>query len=283
MQNTQTITTDSQIKKEQSTPSANALKALEDILAAFINWRIWLLLSWQDIRMRYRRSILGPFWITLSVAVTIYTMGFLYGKLFKLDLSYYYPFLAIGLLTWNLILGLITDGANCFIEAESFLKQMKLPYLSFIFRMISRNLIIFAHHLIVLVPIFLFMQIHLKMYAFLSFYGLFIILINAINYGVILAILSTRYRDCPQFIACIMQVIFFLTPILWVKKALPEYYYFTVDYNPFAQIIELVRNPLLGQLPTAYAVYSTLLITVIGFIASFTLFSRYRSRIVYWL
>src|SRR5438477_7497650 len=97
--------------------------AISDIKDGLRGWRIWLLLSWQDIRLRYRRSSLGPFWITLSMAISIYTMGFLYGHLFKADLRNYYPFLAAGMLTWNLIYILIVDGTNAFIEAEDYLKQ----------------------------------------------------------------------------------------------------------------------------------------------------------------
>ena len=92
--------------------------ALQDITQGLLSSRIWLLLAWQDIRLRYRRSILGPFWITISMAISIYSMGFLYGNLFKMDLQQYFPFLATGLLTWTFINTVISDSTNVLIDAS---------------------------------------------------------------------------------------------------------------------------------------------------------------------
>src|SRR6185312_432098 len=120
------------------TPSRYQL-ALTDIKDGLMNWHIWFLLSWQDIKLRYRRSTLGPLWITLSMAVTIYTMGLLYSHLFKMDLTTYYPFLATGMLTWSLISTLLNEGTSIFVESEHFIKQMKQPYITFILRVTARN------------------------------------------------------------------------------------------------------------------------------------------------
>ncbi|QLH42734.1 MAG: ABC transporter permease [Coxiellaceae bacterium] len=136
--------------------SSRSQNTRRDLLWGIFNWPLWLMLSWQDIRLRYRRSSIGPFWITISMAISIYTMGFLYGQLFKIDLKQYYPFLAAGMLSWNLISMLIIDGTNTFIEAESYLKQMKLPYTAFVMRVLCRCLIIFAHNILVIVPIMVF-------------------------------------------------------------------------------------------------------------------------------
>ena len=85
--------------------------AWNDIADGLKSWRIWLLLAWHAVKLRYRRSTLGPFWITISMAITIYTMGILYGHLFKINLAVYYPFLATGILGWNLI-SLIVNGSG---------------------------------------------------------------------------------------------------------------------------------------------------------------------------
>ena len=138
--------------------------AFDDFFTALQNWQIWLLLSWQDIRLRYRRSQLGPFWITISMAVTIYTMGFLYGHIFKMNLQEYFPYLTGGMLTWALISSLLNESTNTFIEAESYIKQIKLPYTTYIFRMTTRNVIIFLHNIVIIIPlIFIF---HLFIWAF---------------------------------------------------------------------------------------------------------------------
>ncbi|MCZ6914895.1 MAG: ABC transporter permease [Rickettsia endosymbiont of Ixodes persulcatus] len=257
--------------------------ALTDIYDGIKEWRIWLLLAWQDVKLRYRRSTLGPFWITLSMAITIYTMGLLYGRLFKMELSQYYPYLAAGILGWSLISSLLTEGAIIFVDSEQFIKQMKQPYSVFVFRTVTKCFIIFFHHIIVLIPIILIFKVKINFYSFFSLLSLVIIWLNGVVYGVILAILGTRFRDVVQLIISLTQVIFFLTPIIWSPRVLPERYQYIVKLNPFAQFMELLRNPLLGSLPSNYTIFFTVSVTLLGFIISFVAFSRYRARIAYWL
>ncbi len=257
--------------------------ALRDIFEGLKEWRIWLLLAWQDIKLRYRRSTLGPFWITLSMAVTIYTMGLLYGRLFKMDLSQYYPFLAAGILGWSLLSSLLTEGSSIFVESEQFIKQMKQPYSVFVFRTVTKCFIVFFHHILVFIPIILFFNVKINLYTLFSLLSLAIIWINGVTYSVILAILGTRFRDIVQLIISLVQVIFFLTPIIWSSSVLPERYQYIVNFNPFAQFMELLRNPLLGSAPSNYTIYFIAILTLLGFFVSFTIFARYRARIAYWL
>lgn len=261
----------------------NFMLALNDIQDGLASWRIWLLLSWQDIRLRYRRSTLGPFWITLSMGITIFTMGFLYAKLFHIDVNQYFPFLAVGMLIWSLISTSIIEGTQIFVSSEHFLKQMKQPYSSFIFRVVARNLIIFLHNMLIFIPLVYFLHIQLHWVSLFSIVGLLLIVINAVSFGAILAIFGTRFRDITQVINSLIQVVFFLTPIMWSPTILPDRYHFTVDFNPVAQFIELVRNPLLGTMPSTYTILSALFVTVVGLIFAFIVFARFRARITYWL
>lgn len=254
-----------------------------DIRGGLKRWRIWTLLAWQDIRLRYRRSTLGPLWITLSMAVTIYAMGFLYGVLFNMDLSVYYPFLATGLLAWSLISTLLCESTLIFIDAESFIKQMKQPYSLFIFRAVLRSFIIFAHNILVFIPIVFLFHVHFTWYSLLFFPSLLLIWLNGLAFSTILAILGARYRDLTQLVSSLVQVIFFLTPIMWSPHLLPQQYQFIPNYNPFAQFVDLLRNPLLGQPLTSETLTVTLTITALGLLCAYGLLIKYRSRIVYWL
>jgi ABC-type polysaccharide/polyol phosphate export permease len=257
--------------------------ALSDIKQSVLSWRIWLLIGWQDIRLRYRRSSLGPFWITLSMAITIYTMGFLYGHLFKMDLNKYYPYLAAGMLTWNLINLLIIDGANAFIEADNYLKQMKLPYSVFLMRIVWRSLIVFAHNIVVIVPILIIFHVPMGLNLLMIIPGLFIIAVTGLCYGLVLAMFGARYRDVSQIIVSLMQVAFFLTPVMWNASILPPRYHYIVEFNPLAQFVELLRAPLTGTFPTTYSLVLTSCIAILGAGFALSIFVRNRKRIIYWL
>lgn len=269
--------------QRKSNRPTNTQLALRDIKQGVMSWRIWLLLGWQDIRLRYRRSSLGPFWITLSMAITIYTMGFLYGHLFKMDLNKYYPYLAAGMLTWNLINLMIIDGTNSFIEAENYLKQMKLPYSVFLMRVVWRCLIVFAHNIVVIIPILIIFHVHIGLNLLMLIPGLLILAINGLVYGFVLAMFGARFRDVSQIIVSLMQVAFFLTPVMWNASILPPRYQFIVELNPLAQFVELLRGPLTGTFPTAYSLILTCSMAIIGAAFALSIFIRNRNQIIYWL
>lgn len=261
------------------------LMAWLDIKEGMQKWPIWMMLAYQDIKLRYRRSVLGPFWITLSMAITVYTMGFLYGHLFRMDLQQYYPFLVAGMLTWSLISSSITELTDTFMSYDSLIKQIKLPYSLYLHRVVTRNVIIFFHNLIVMLPIyFIFSKgAKINLYSLLMFVGLAIIYINAIAYGTVLAMIGSRFRDVSQIIKSLIQVVFFMTPIMWNPSVLPESERYLMYLNPFYSFVDLVRAPLLGVPFNFINIAITLSFTLIGCILCFYFLVRYRVRIIYWL
>lgn len=259
--------------------------AQQDFRQSLVKWRIWLMLAYQDIKLRYRRSILGPFWITISMANTVYSMGYLYGHLFHIELEQYYPFLVAGMLSWSLISTIVLDMIDGLINSESLIKQIKLPYALYIHRIAARNMIIFFHNLLVIVPILAIFHQYAKvnLYSLLLIPSLFVIYINSISYGIILGMIGARYRDISQIIKSLIQVIFFVTPVMWAPNVLGRHSYLIVDLNPFYAFIEIIRQPLLGHLPTLNNLYMVFIISALGFLISNRMFAKYRARVIYWL
>lgn len=259
--------------------------AFKDFTDGFAKWPIWLMLAYQDIKLRYRRSMLGPFWITLSMAISAYTMGFLYSHLFHSDLQSYFPFLVGGMITWALISTLIVELTDAFSASGNLLKQIKLPYSLYIHRIVTRNIIIFFHNIAVIVPLFfIFHQtLKLNLNTLFLFMGLFIIYINALVYGLTLAMIGSRYRDISQIVKSLIQVIFFITPVMWKPDVLPASKQFIVLFNPFSSYIEMIRAPLIGTLPALHDFVMVSVMTIAGILMCHFLFVRYRARIVYWI
>lgn len=256
-----------------------------DVLNGLKNWHVWLTLAYQDIKLRYRRSVLGPFWITLSMAITVYSMGYLYAHLFHVNLSDYYPFLVAGMLTWTLISTVITDLTEAFMLSESLIKQVKLPYSLYIHRVATRNILVFFHNILVIVPIFIIYHasVKLNLNTLLILPGLAAIYLNAMIYGLILAMIGARYRDVMQIIRSLVQVVFFVTPVMWSPAILDPDKRFIIYANPFYSFLELVRAPLLGTAPTLFNVGVVTVFTLMGYLICKKMFVRYRSRIIYWL
>lgn len=257
------------------------LNTLYDSLIA--KREIWLLLAWQDIKLRYRRSMIGPFWLTISMAITIYSMGFLYSKLFKIDLSQYFPYLATGMIMWQLISTLVNEACTGFISADGYLKEIPIPPLVFIIRLIYRNLLILMHNLPVYIPIMLFFHVKINANFLLFIPGLILLCINAFFYGALLAFLGARFRDLAQIITSLVQVIFFLTPIMWLDTVLPAHYMHFLQLNPFYIFINLLRSPLQGIAPSLFNYNFAIISALVGMALLSWVYPKYKSRLIYWL
>ncbi len=269
-------------RSEGTQPTTAAALALRDLVAGLQHWHLWGLVGWQDIRQRYRRSVLGPFWLTLSMGVLVGTLGFLYGALFKIEVAEYLPFLALGFLAWGLISGVITDGCSAFIDSEHFIKQVKLPFSTFVFRVLWRNLIIFAHNFAVYVVVAIVFGIWAGWAGLLLIPGLVLIIGTAVWAGLLFGMICARFRDVPPIVTSLLQVAFFLTPIIWKPELLGNRIAF-VQINPFFHFVELVRAPLLGQTPAPLTWAVVLGVTAGGWLVTFLFFRRFRSRIPYWV
>ncbi len=256
-----------------------------DIKQSLVLWRTWFMLAYQDIKLRYRRSVLGPFWITLSMAITVYSMGFLYGRLFHIELEQYYPFLVAGMLSWSLISNVVIEMIDGLVNSESLIKQIKLPYTLYIHRIAARNILIFFHNILVIVPILAIFHHYAKVnfYTLLLIPSLLIIYVNSISYGLILGMIGARYRDVSQIVKSLIQVVFFVTPVMWAPNVLGRRGSFIVDANPFYAFIEIVREPLLGHLPTVGNLLMVIVVTLLGLLISYHMFIKYRTRIIYWI
>ena len=256
--------------------------ALKDIREGLLSVHVWPMLGWQEIKQRYRRSVLGPFWLTISTGAMIGGMGPLYGRLLNQPISDYFAYLAVGFVVWNLISSLIIESCQVFINAEGFIKQIRLPFTIHIARLVWKNLIVFAHNLVIVALVLLFYQPNWTWHIVLAPVGVLIIAINGIWFGLLLGLLCARFRDIPQIIASLVQVAFFLTPVMWNSSMLGKYQW-AATFNPLFHFIEIVRAPLLGGTITWTSLAAVLLITAGGYAVTLVFFARFRSRIAYWV
>ena len=240
------------------------------------------MLGWQDIRLRYRRSNLGPFWITLSMSVTIYSLGVLYSHLWKTTVPDYMLYLASGLLAWALISSIVNESATVFLEARGYLLQMHMPFSIFVMRLLVRNFIIFFHNILAVFPLLIYYHL-ITWHLLLLIPCLIIILMPMFVVSMTLGMINLRFRDIGQLVTSLMSLAMFLTPVMWVAANIPEKYQFIIRWNPFAQLVDLVRAPLMGECPTAHTIKIVLLIFVIGLFFMIRFLSKYRHRIVFWL
>jgi ABC-type polysaccharide/polyol phosphate export permease len=247
-------------------------------------WPLATKLGWQDVRQRYRRSALGPFWLTISMGIMIATMGFVFGQLFETSMASYLPFLTAGIILWGFMSGVVLDGCLGFISAEAVIKQLPIPLFVHILRLVWRNVLILGHNIVIFPVVSILFGSSLTISALLALPGVSLLIANLCWIALILAIISARYRDLPQVVASVLQVFFYLTPIMWMPSALStEGGRYMLVFNPAYHLVEIVRAPLLGQMPTMLNWGVSIALLVVGWTGAAVLFGRYKSRVAYWL
>ncbi len=256
--------------------------AIADITEGFGKYHIWITLGWNDVLQRYRRSKLGPFWITLSIGVMVVSMGLLYARILGQDLKTYLPYLAVGLVLWNFMASLITDGCSSFIQVEAVIKQIRLPVTLHVLRMIWRNAAIFAHNVVVVILVLLWFSAPGPLEVLSSLLGLLLIAFASLPLGILLGMICARFRDVPQIVASLLQVAFFMTPVLWNAQVLGSRAWIA-HYNPLFHYFEIVRSPLLGGVASPYSWIVAIGVTILLWVAAFAFLVRFRSRVSYWV
>jgi lipopolysaccharide transport system permease protein len=259
-----------------------SLLAIRDVRDGILLWPLWGRLGWNDILQRYRRSLLGPFWLTASMAIMVVALGTLYANLFKVEIQDFMPFLCVGLLVWNYISSVIGEAGTLFTGSESYIKQIRLPYSLYVYRFVWSRIVIFAHNFVIYFGVLLYFAIWPGAALLLAIPGFILVTLNVALGSISIGMASARFRDIPQLVGSVIQIAFFMTPIMW-KPELLEGRTYIVEFNPFYHLIEVMRAPLLGK-PFPVDSYIALgLITVVNLLVATLFFRRFRSRIAYWV
>lgn len=241
-------------------------------------------LGWQDVKQRYRRSRLGPFWLTISMGVLIGALGLVFGGVFNTPMRDFLPFLSIGIIFWTFISTVINEGCTAFITSDAVIKQLPLPLFLHVMRVIWRNLVILAHNLVILPILFLIFLKPLSVVSLLAIPGLVLLTANLAWIALIVGMLCTRYRDFTQIVSSLLQIAFYLTPIIWAPSMLSGRHGFIfLDINPLFHLIEIVRAPLLSSAPTMTNWIVSAGLAVIGWLIILFIYGKYKNRISYWL
>ncbi len=268
-----------------SDPSAAARQrlALADIRDGFDLGRLGMTLGWFDIRLRYRGSMLGPFWLTLSTGVMVGALGVLYSQLFKMQLHDYLPFLALSLVLWGFVSSLVTDACGCFQSAEGMIRSQRMPFTLYAIRVVVRNLLVLAHNVLVIVVVYAVFDAWPGTTALAALPGLLLWLVDGLAICFLLGAVCARFRDIPPIVGSVMQIAFFISPIIWKPELLHGQQATWLPFNPFFTLIEIVRAPLLGTLPGWQVWGSALVYSALMCAASWMLFARVRSRLAFWV
>ena len=256
--------------------------AFRDIIDGIRLAPLWSRLAWEQTVARFRRTILGPFWLTANLLATAFALSVVFGGLLGQNYRTNFALIISGILAWSIIGAVLLDAAGAFISSGGLMQTMRLPLTFHILLMMTRNFINFMAQLIALWIVLAVMRLG-SLPTWHLLFGLPIVLIDGALLSLIVAIPSTRFRDINQTVGFAVQILFFLTPVFWVPAQMHGKRRIIFDLNPFAHLLELVRQPLLGKAPDLIHWEWGLGMMVVLSVVAVTLLALYRKRVVFWL
>jgi lipopolysaccharide transport system permease protein len=257
--------------------------AMTDIGGGARLWRLAWALGWLDIRLRYRGSMLGPFWLTISTGVMVGALGLLYSTLFKIGLRDYLPFLALSQVLWGFLAALVSEACTTFTDAEGVIRSVRMPFFVFSMRTLIRNAIALGHNIVVILVVFAIFNTWPGWQAWLAIPGFALWALDALALTLLLGAFCARFRDIQPIVNSVMQIAFFVTPVIWKPAQLGPAGIEKLALNPFFDLLEIVRGPLLGSDIAATTWVGALGYSVILCAVSWAFFVRARGRITFWM
>lgn len=261
---------------------ANFASGLRDLLAGASMWRTWMVLGWRDFRHQTSRTLLGPLWSVVGLAITVAALGYVYGALLSWSPRDGFPFTAAGLICWFFISGCLQGGTNVFINAAGVLKERPLPISFNVYRYTWRLFIEFCLKFFVFGAVALLVMFNPGVDVLYVLPGLLLYFLNGLWVNILFGVIGARYRDAGQLMSPLMLIAFLATPILWPQTALGDRA-FIGAVNPFTHFIDIIREPLLGSPPPTLSVVVVCAVLLVGWSITLVAFARCKDRIVFWL
>lgn len=256
----------------------------QDLVRGFLRWDLWSRLGWLEIKRRYHRTVIGPFWSALSLGIFVAVFSAVGSALWGQKLGDYVPFLATGMVVWIMISNLVSEAGTLFVAGAGIFRQTRFDYSILVYALVWRNCIVFLHNLLVYVFVVIIFAPHLLgPVILLAFVGLALLLVNLAWLGLLLASFCLRFRDMQQLITSLIQICMFVTPIFWPPDSLQgTHHLLFVEFNPLYHMMDIVRSPLIGKVPEMQSYGVAILVAILGWLVTYVAFSRFRRRLPYW-
>ena len=265
-------------------PRSLSETAADDLLRGLRKRELWGRLGWLDVRRRYRRTMIGPFWTSITLAVYVLTVGTVGAAIWHQDIYDYIPFLVSGMIVWTLVSSIITESCGMFIAGQSLFRNIRFEYSILSYALVWRNFLVLLHNFIVYFLAVLVLKPSLLSFtALLAIPGLALVLINGLWVSLLFGIICLRFRDVPPLVSSALQIAMLITPLFWPADTLTGMKRFVfVELNPLYHVVDVVRGPLVGRVPEAASYTVMVALSIGGWWLTYAMFKRFRKRIAYW-
>jgi len=258
--------------------------ALGDISDGLSAWRSWTYLALETIKNQYRRTVLGPWWITLQTSAYVLGLAVIFSHLLKTGLKSFLPYVAVGFISFNLLSGLTRAASTVFVAAADTMKSTRQPLSSYVLRDATIEFIQFGHNMVIYAVFLATGLVPIRPAILIGIPILALIVVNGFFTALWLGPTVARFRDVGPLVLSVLQVLVFFSPIFYRLSSIGAGSRRGLLYwNPFTYLIGAFRSPLIGAPIRTVDVLGTLVVTVVNVILGLAVFSLRRSRLPYWV
>lgn len=239
-------------------------------------------LAYSDTKARYKRSIFGPLWLTLGTSIGVVGLGFVWSTILGQNRSEFIPSLTIGLIVWQFLSGSVSESCGTFVRQAQIIKNLNLPLLIHPIQMILKQLITFAHNVLVIAVVFIYYQVPIGLNALYGVLGFALVVLNLTWISILLGMIGARFRDVEQIIIVLMPILFFMTPVIYrighggIDISL-------LWFNPFTYFISIVRDPILSNYVDFHNFIMAILFNIVGWAITSIVFSKNYKKLAFWI
>jgi ABC-2 type transport system permease protein/lipopolysaccharide transport system permease protein len=246
---------------------------------------LWKSLSWAwlDTVCQYRRSRIGPLWETINVLVMLIGLTVVSSSVFGSSIFAIIGHAGIGIIVWSAIASLVIEGPGTFVRNCGNVTNSRLSIDLYVGRAVFKTLITFSHHFVIYFIGALFGLVPIGAVSLLAIPGIALLFVNGWWVAMVLGLICARFRDVEPFVRNIMQLAFFVTPVFWNYRQISVDRRFLVDGNPLFYFIEIIRKPLLGEVPPLTFYAAVLGVTVFGYALAYYVHRRMRQQLAFYL
>jgi ABC-type polysaccharide/polyol phosphate export permease len=234
-----------------------------------------------EILMKYKRSVIGPFWITISTLILILGISFVNSSIFGFNSKQVVPWVGIGIIIWNYISSIFEDAFDNY--SKLILLNLKLHFFDLTLTSVFKNMLIFLHNVVIIIFIIFYYDINLINTIYYIPLSIIFFLIDSICISILISFLCLRYRDFILIIRNLLFICFLMTPVFWFPDVLQSNRTFLLDYNIFYHVIQIARNPLLGILPSINLIFINFIFSLFLICSTYLTYKKFYKKAVFWI
>ena len=175
----------------------------------------------------------------------------------------------------------VAVACGSFTARGGLIRSVRMRMFVFSLRVVIRNLMVLAHNVIVIVVVFAIFRVWPGWHIFLVLPGLVLWAANSLALTLLLGGLCARFRDIMPIVNSLMQIAFFVTPVIWKPSQLGSYQVY-LPLNPLYHLLEVVRGPMLGDSVSLLTWGGAILFSALVCGVSWAFFVRARGRVAFW-